>query len=186
MRSYSCSLYLLLTASLLTLALSAQDPRYVNRLAPYVASPDRVVDTMLSLANIQPGELLYDLGSGDGRILIAAAQRYNARAVGIEITPRLVESATREIERAGVEDRVKVIEGDILNTDFSQADVVTLYLEKELNAKLRPQLERYLKPGARVVSHQYEIPGWHPTSVEKVPGASDHVVYLYRIPEAER
>lgn len=182
MRSISRHSYLLLTASLVTLGLSAQDSRYVNRLAPYVASPDRVVDLMLSIADIQPGEVLYDLGSGDGRILIAAAQRYNARAIGVEITPRLVESATREIERAGVEDRVQVIEGDILNTDFSEADVVTLYLEKELNAKLRPQLERYLKPGARVVSHQYEIPGWRPTRVEQVEGASDHVVYLYKIP----
>lgn len=176
-----------LTMTLLLASAFAQDNAYTNRLAPYVASPDRVVDTMLEMAELKPGETLYDLGSGDGRILIAAAARYQAKAVGVEITPRLVESAREEVERAGLADRIEVIEGDILTTDFSAADVVTLYLDTEANERLRPNLERYLKDGARVVSHDYEVPGWRPARVERTEGGGNgHMIYLYRVPvEAE-
>lgn len=174
------SVGLLLVAA--SLPAFSQDPRaFTNKLAPYVASPARVVELMLEMARIKPGETVYDLGSGDGRIVIAAAGRYKAKAVGIEISPKLVASATAEIDKAGLASQARVIQGDVLQTDFSGADVVTMYLETELNAKLRPRLEKFLKPGARVVSHDYPVPGWKPTRVEKIDGRQMHTIYLYEI-----
>jgi SAM-dependent methyltransferase len=160
---------------------AAGQDRYSSKLAPYVASPSRVVEMMLDLARVKPGDVVYDLGSGDGRILIAAAER-RAQAIGIEINPKLVAAATEEIARAGHADRAKVIQGDVMTTDFSAATVVTLYMDTASNAKLRPQLEKQLKPGARVVSHDYEIPGWKPLRVEKLNERQNHVIYLYEVP----
>ena len=160
----------------------AQDPRYTNKLAPYVASPARVVDRMLELASIKPGETLYDLGCGDGRILIAAAEKYKAKAVGVEISPKLVAAATGRIDREGLNGRARVIQGDLLDADLTGADVVTIYLATSLNEKLRPRLEKYLKPGARVVSHDYAVPGWKPTKVDKTDDRRGHVIYLYEMP----
>lgn len=163
--------------------LFAQEPRYVgkaNKLAPYVVSPSRVVDLMLDLAKVKAGDTVYDLGSGDGRILIAAAER-RAQAIGIEINPKLVASATEQIARAGLSERAKVIQGDVMATDFSTATVITLYMDTGSNAKLRPQLEKYLKPGSRVVSHDYEIPGWKPVTVAKTDEKQPHTIYLYEI-----
>ena len=160
----------------------SQDPRpYTNKLAPYVASPARVVDLMLEMAKIKPGETVYDLGSGDGRIVVAAAGKYKAKAVGVEISPKLVASATAEIEKAGLTGQARVVQGDVLQTDFTGADVVTMYLETELNAKLRPRLEKFLKPGARVVSHDYPVPGGKAARVEKIEGRQMHTIYLYEI-----
>lgn len=159
----------------------SQNPRFTNKLAPYVASPARVVDLMLEMAKIKPGETVYDLGSGDGRIVIAAAEKYKAKAVGVEISPKLVAAATAEIERAGLTGQARVIQGDVLNADLSGADVVTMYLETELNAKLKPRLEKFLKPGARVVSHDYPVRGWKPARVEKIEGRQMHTIYLYEI-----
>lgn len=167
------------------LPLLAQETRYTNKLAPYVASPGRVVDLMLEMARIKPGETLYDLGSGDGRILIAAAERFKAKAVGIEISPQLVAAANAAIQRAGVADRVKVIEGNVLEADLTGADVVTLYFDTDANAKLRPLLEKYLKPGARVISTDHEIPGWKAARVEKTQERNSHTIYLYEIPAAK-
>jgi len=160
----------------------SQDPRaFTNKLAPYVASPARVVELMLEMAKIKPGETVYDLGSGDGRIVVAAAGKYKAKAVGVEISPKLVASATAEIEKAGLAGQARVMQGDVLKTDFTGADVVTMYLETELNAKLRPRLEKFLKPGARVVSHDYPVPGWKAARVEQVEGRVMHTIYLYEI-----
>jgi predicted O-methyltransferase YrrM len=172
--------------ALLSLSAWAQDTRYSNKLAPYVASPERVVDLMLEMARIKPGETVYDLGSGDGRILIAAAARFNAKAVGVEISPNLVTATQEEIQKAGLADRVKVIQGDVLQTDFSAADVVTLYMDTDSNAKLRPHLEKYLKAGARVVSHDYEVPGWKATRVERTEDRRRHTIYLYEMPAAKQ
>ncbi len=155
-------------------------PQYGSKLSPYVASPSRVVDMMLDMARVKPGDVVYDLGSGDGRILIAAASR-RAQAVGVEINAKLVAAATDEIARAGVSDRAKVIQGDVLQTDFSAANVVTIYMDTVSNAKLRPQLEKYLKPGSRVVSHDAEIPGWKPILVQRTPERQAHTIYLYEI-----
>ena len=177
MRGY---LRLLPVVVLISLPLAAQTPRYGNKLAPYVASPVRVVDRMLEMANIKAGETLIDLGCGDGRILITAVERYKAKAIGIEISPKLVEQATTRIQREGLTDQARVVQGDLLKADLTGADIVTIYLESSLNQQLRPRLERFLKPGARVVSHDYPIPGWKPTKVDKSDGR--HLVYLYEMP----
>jgi SAM-dependent methyltransferase len=161
----------------------AQDPRYVKKLAPYVASPVRVVDRMLELANIKPGETVYDLGCGDGRILIAAVEKYKAKAVGIEISAKVVAQARARIQKEGIANKARVIEGDLLETDLTGADVVTIYLTTSFNEELRPRLEKYLKPGARVVSHDYPVPGWKPTKID-VGDDQKHRIYLYEIPPA--
>jgi predicted RNA methylase len=168
-------------ASLFVVGAVAQEPRLASKLAPYVASPSRVVEMMLEMSHLKPGEVLFDLGSGDGRILIAAAERH-AQATGIEINPKLVTAATEEIARAGLSERAKVIQGDVMQVDFSAANVVTLYMDTTSNAKLRPVLEKYLKPGSRVVSHDYEIPGWKPVQVQKTNERQPHTIYLYEIP----
>lgn len=164
----------------------AQDPKYVNKLAPYVSSPARVVDRMLELANIKPGETVYDLGCGDGRILIEAAQRYKAKAIGIEISPKVAAEARAQIKKAGVARNATVIEGDLLEADLTGADVVTIYLATSLNEELRPRLEKFLKPGARVVSHDYAVPGWKPTMVVQADGKQKHSIYLYEMPPAKQ
>lgn len=174
-----------LLAALAAVPASAQKSTYANKLAPYVSSPVRVVDKMLEMAVIKPGEKLYDLGCGDGRILIAAAQKYKAKAVGIEISPKLVAKANENIEKEGLSDQAHAVEGDLLNTDLSSADVVTIYLATALNEKLRPRLERYLHAGARVVSHDYPIRGWKPTRVEKTDDRHAHLIFLYEMPPAK-
>src|ERR1700680_343667 len=130
MRRVAIVVAILATIGLASLPVGAQTrtPRYANKLAPYVSSPTRVVDRMLELANIKPGETLYDLGCGDGRILIAAAEKYKAKAVGVEISPKLVAEATSNIHKEGLDDQARVIQGDLLSTDLSSADVVTMYL----------------------------------------------------------
>jgi protein-L-isoaspartate O-methyltransferase len=158
----------------------AQEPPFRNKLSPYVASPSRVVDMMLDMARVKPGDVVYDLGSGDGRILIAAASR-GVQAVGVELNPKLVADATNEIARAGLSDRARVVQGDALTTDISQATVVTIYMDTTSNAKLRPALEKYLKPGARVVSHDAEIPGWKPMLVQRTQEGRNHTIYLYEV-----
>jgi SAM-dependent methyltransferase len=176
-------------ALLLTLASIpslAQDSKYVNKLAPYVASPAKVVDRMLELANIRPGETVYDLGCGDGRILIEAAQRYKAKAIGIEISPKIAAEARVHIKKAGVADQARVIEGDLLHADLTGADVVTIYLATSLNRELRPRLEKFLKPGARVVSHDYAVPGWKATQVVQAEGRQKHSIYLYEMPPVKQ
>ncbi len=164
----------------------AQNSQYVNKLAPYVASPARVIDRMLDLANIRPGETVFDLGCGDGRILIAAVEKYKAKAVGIEISPKLAAEARTHIKKAGLTGSAQVIQGDLLQADLSGADVVTIYLTTSLNSELRPRLEKFLKPGARVVSHDYAVPGWKPTQTVQADGRQKHLIYLYEMPPAKQ
>jgi SAM-dependent methyltransferase len=154
-----------------------------ENLAPFIPSPEPVVEQMLKLAELKPGETLYDLGCGDGRILFLAAQQFQAKAVGIELSAHLANEASRKAKELGLEDRVKVIEGNLLKTDLSSADVVTLYLLRLSNEKLKPNLRKQLKPGARVVSHDFEIMGWKPQTVWKVTvHQREHLIYLYRMP----
>jgi predicted RNA methylase len=160
----------------------AQSPRYSNKLSPYVASPIRVVDRMLEMAKIKPGETVYDLGCGDGRILVAAVEKYKAKAIGVEISPKLVAHAQSLIDRNGLGSQARVIQGDVLQIDLTGADVVTLYLATQLNEQLRPRLEKFLKPGARVVSHDYKVPGWKATKIDRTDGGGAHVIYLYEMP----
>lgn len=169
----------------------AQQPdlnEFKNNLAPYVRSPEHAVDKMLEMANLKPGETLYDLGCGDGRILIAAAKRYNIKAVGIEISGHLAKVATENVKKAGLEQRVKVIHGNFMQTDLSAANVVTLYLATTANESLRPNLERYLHPNTRVVSYDYPIPGWKAINTAETQGPSGaaHTIYLYEVPNSIR
>ncbi|NUN01421.1 MAG: class I SAM-dependent methyltransferase [Bryobacteraceae bacterium] len=156
---------------------------FSKSLAPYVPSPKLIVNKMLDVSRIQPGETLYDLGCGDGRILIAAVEEKKAKAVGVELSPRLASQARENIERRNLGEAARVIEGNALEVDVSPADVVTLYLLTSSNDKLRPILERQLKPGARVVSHDFEVRGWAPSKVEKVEAHGRvHTIYLYEMP----
>lgn len=155
----------------------------VRSLAPFVPSPQPIVERMLSAANLKPGETLFDLGCGDGRVLITAAKKFGAKAVGIELSPKLVEAANEEIKANHLEDQVKVIQGDLMETDLSSADVVTIYLLTHSNDKLRPNLERYLKRGARVVSHDFQVRGWKPIRVDKLEVyRRTHSIYVYEMP----
>jgi ubiquinone/menaquinone biosynthesis C-methylase UbiE len=160
-------------------------PDLKNRLAPYVNSPQRAVDKMLDMANLKPGETLYDLGCGDGRILIAAVQKFHVKAVGIEISERLVRTAEDNVKALGLENSVKVIHGDFMQVDLSPADVVTLYLITTANENLRPNLEKYLRKDTRVVSYDYPIPGWKAIDEQETDPSrlgNRHTVYLYQIP----
>jgi protein-L-isoaspartate O-methyltransferase len=153
-------------------------------LAPGVWSPMTVCERMLELANLKAGETVFDLGSGDGRVLIIAAQRFGAKAVGVEISENLVKRSKERIEAEGLSQRVNVIHDDLMNVDISAADVVTIYLLRDSNDVLRPKLEASLRPGARVVSHDYEIRGWKPVVVEKAKANNrPHAIYLYEIPK---
>lgn len=162
----------------------AQKPEFhPNQLAPYVPSPMLIVDRMLEAAKIKPGEKLYDLGSGDGRVVIAAAQKYDAKAVGIELSQRLVRTSQEEIKRLGITEKASIVHGDVFDADLSDADVVILYLMRDSNNTLKPKLEKSLKPGARVVSHDYEIEGWKPNAEEKVDAYNrGHKIFVYRMP----
>ena len=160
---------------------------YAKSLAPYVVSPQEIVDRMLELADPKPGEVVYDLGSGDGRILITAVQRYRAKAVGIEISEALAKTTTERIQRLGLQNDARVVNGDFLQADLTPADIVTMYLATDANEMLRPSLEKQLKPGARIVSHEYAIPGWKPKLVDKqFPEAHNHVIYLYEVPSKKK
>jgi SAM-dependent methyltransferase len=129
---------------------------------PYVVTPPQVVDAMLRVARVDRNDLVYDLGSGDGRIVIAAARDFGARGVGVEIDPRLVAESTRSAERAGLTDRVRFVQQNLFDTDLRSATVVTLYLSREINLRLRPKLLSELRPGARIVSHRFDMGDWPP------------------------
>jgi len=140
---------------------------------------------MLVLANLKPGEIFYDLGAGDGRTVIMAAQEFGARAVGIELREDLAKKALQTVYQLGLQDRVTIIHSNIFDVDISPADVVFLYLTTSANEKVKPKLEAELKSGARVVSHDYEIVGWKPAKVEEFCenpklGYPSHTLYLYR------
>jgi cyclopropane fatty-acyl-phospholipid synthase-like methyltransferase len=152
---------------------------------PFVATPMDVVDRMLEIAQVKKGDTVYDLGSGDGRIVIRAAKRHGAKGVGVEIDSDLVERSRFKARDGGVGHLVEFWAEDALTVDVSRATVVTLYMLPEFNAKLRPILQRQLKAGARVVSHDFEIEGWKPSQVEKMRGRflHQHTIYLWRIEE---
>jgi SAM-dependent methyltransferase len=152
---------------------------------PYVVTPPEVVDAMLRLAGVGRDDLVYDLGSGDGRIVIAAARDFGARGVGIEIDPRLVAQSTRSAARAGLAERVRFVQQDLFETDLRPATVVTLYLSRELNLRLRPKLLRELRPGARIVSHRFDMGDWPSDrqfglEVDRFP----YQIYLWVIPRS--
>jgi protein-L-isoaspartate O-methyltransferase len=150
----------------LMVGLAALGQAQPTRLAPSAASPPDVVDRMLTLAKVGPGDTVYDLGCGDGRIVIAAALKFGARGVGVDIDPKLIEQANTAARVAGVTDRVRFSLEDALTTDVSPATVVTLYLLAASNGMLRPRLTAQLRPGARIVAHNYPIGDWEPDVVD--------------------
>jgi SAM-dependent methyltransferase len=145
----------------------------------YVPTPEAVVDEMLRVANVGPKDVLYDLGSGDGRIPITAARRFGTRGLGIDIDPQRVREARDNAERAKVADKVRFVEGDLFELDLSEATVITLYLLPALNLRLRPRLLA-LKPGTRIVSHDFSMGDWEP---EKVIEVGHKTVYFWRVPQ---
>lgn len=150
---------------------------------PYVPTPESVVDAMLTMAGVKGDDVLYDLGSGDGRIPITAAKRFGTRGVGIDLNPVRIEEANRNAAKENVQDKVKFIEGDIFTEDFSEATVVTLYLLPDVNLKLRPAILD-MKPGTRVVSHNYDMGDWKAEKTQKITTSDgvDHYVYFWRVP----
>jgi len=151
--------------------------------APYVPTPQEVVNQMLELANVTKNDVVYDLGSGDGRIPITAAQKYGARGVGIDIDPELIKEARENAKKAGVADRVEFRQQDLFKSDFGEATVVTLYLLEEMNVKLRPQLLK-LKPGTRIVAHDFAIGDWKPDKEVQVKGRNrQHTLYYWVVPK---
>lgn len=153
---------------------------------PFVPTPQPVVNAMLELAKVNSNDVLYDLGSGDGRIPITAAQKYNVRrATGIEINPELVRRSQVNAQQAKVGDRVQFYQQDLFDADLSNATVVTLYLLADVNLRLRPKLLRELKPGTRVVSHNYSMGDWKPERVVQVEssGGRRHTIYYWVVPE---
>lgn len=164
-----------------SLPVPATDP---NLDVPYVPTPDEVVAEMLRVAQVKQGDILYDLGSGDGRIPITAAKRFGTRGVGIDLDPVRVQEANKNAEQEGVTDKVRFIEGDIFKEDFSEATVVTLYLLPQVNLRLKPKL-REMRPGTRIVSHNYDMGDWAPEETKTVTiGGRDHLVYFWRVPDA--
>ena len=158
-------------------------PVWTDGEVPFVPTPPEVVDRMLEMAQVKSGDVIYDLGSGDGRVIIRAAKRYGVKGVGIEIDADLVQRAKDNAFREEVEHLVEFRLQDALTVDVSPATVVTLYMLPEFNAKLRPIFEKQLKPGSRVVSHDFEIQGWVPDKVERIKGDvfHDHTVLLFEI-----
>ena len=156
---------------------------------PFVPTPIEVVDKMLELAEVKKGDVIYDLGSGDGRIVIRAAKKYGARAVGIEMDSMLLVKARNDAKAAGVSHLVKFRSEDALNANISQATVVTLYMLPWFNEAMKPSFKKYLKPGARIVAHDFGIDGWKPDETVKLPEFElkpggykhQHTLYLWKI-----
>lgn len=146
----------------------------------YVATPEAVVAGMLEMAQVGPEDVLYDLGSGDGRIPIAAAKAHGIRAVGIDIDPERIAEARANAKAAGVQHLVTFRQADLFTSDFSEASVVTLYLLDTLNERLRPKLLAELKPGTRIVSHAFRMGDWKPEAQKMIDG---NLIYLWTIPE---
>jgi precorrin-6B methylase 2 len=147
---------------------------------PYVPTPQEVVDAMLKLGEVDRNDVVYDLGSGDGRIPITAAQKYGAKAIGIDINPIRVQEANENAKKAGVTDKVRFVQQDLFKTELADATVVTLYLLPKINRELRPKLLSELKPGTKIVSHAFHMGEWLPDKVEKVDGRT---IYLWTVPK---
>ncbi len=147
---------------------------------PYVSTPNEVVEEMLKMANVQSSDIVYDLGCGDGRIVVMAAEKFGAHGVGIDIDPVRIKEAWGNATKAGVSDRVKFLERDLFDADIKDATVVTLYLLQRVNLKLRPKLLAELKPGTRIVSNTFDMGDWKP---EKTIYVHNRTLYLWTVPE---
>ena len=154
---------------------------------PFVTTPEVVVEEMLRMADVKETDVLYDLGCGDGRIVITAARNYGARGVGVDVNPQRIKESNENASRAGVSDRVKFIEQDLFEADLSEATVVTMYLLPAVNLRLRPKLWRELKPGTRVVSHNYDMGDWKPEKTSQVRSSrGEHKIFYWVVPAKGR
>jgi SAM-dependent methyltransferase len=174
---------LALTMALLLLTVTAHGKGQNRNLAPFVATPDDVVERMLRLANVGPKDVVYDLGCGDGRIVITAARKFGARGVGVDIDANLINQAEANAKAAGVERRVKFLVQDAMTVDVSDASVVTLYLLSASNVKLRPILTKQLRRGSRIVSHSFAMGDWEPDAVDGFRDAAgtSRTLYLWNV-----
>jgi protein-L-isoaspartate O-methyltransferase len=165
-------------------ALAQSDDNEKQKLAPYYPTPELIVERMLQLAELKPGEKMFDMGSGDGRIVLMAAQKYKADATGVELDEDLVHRSRLSIKKRGLDRSARIIHGDILKQDYSAADVITVYLLPVANDKLRPILDRQLKKGTRLVAHDFQFSNWTPEKVVDVADDGEgrsHTLYLYRV-----
>jgi protein-L-isoaspartate O-methyltransferase len=154
-----------------------------EKLAPYYPTPEIIVEKMLQLGGLKAGEKIFDLGSGDGRIVIMAAQKFHAAAVGVELDKDLVRQSTDRIRKLGLEKNARIITGDLLKQNYASADLITVYLLPVSNDKVTPLLEKQLRKGARVVAHDFELRNWTPERVENIADDGEgrsHTLYLYR------
>ena len=182
-RTAAVAAVLLLSVASVSLPRGAVAQTQGNRsLAPFVPTPNDVVDRMLALADVTANDVVYDLGSGDGRIVIAAAQQFGARGVGIDIDPQRIAESNANAERAGVRHLVEFVEMDVMEADVSEATVVTLYLLSSSNARLRPILTRQLSTGARIVSHAFSMGDWEADEIDRFEDerGSTRTLYLWR------
>jgi len=170
--------------AILVVALGAQEkPAEAEKLAPYYPTPESIVEKMLQLGGLKAGEKMFDLGSGDGRIVIMAAEKFHANAVGVELDKELYRQSTDKIQSLRLQKTAKIINGDVLQQDYSSADLITVYLLPLSNDKVRPVLDKQLKKGTRVVAHDFEFKDWKPEKVESIEDDGEgrsHTLYLYR------
>lgn len=175
----------LLTFTVLTafLASGPAQEKKPEKLAPYYPTPETVVEKMLQFGGLKRGERMFDLGSGDGRIVIMAAEKFGATATGIEMDADLYKQSTDRIRSLGLEKSARIVQGDIFKQDYSSANMLTVYLLPSSNDKVRPLLEKQLRKGTRIVSHDFEFAGWKPEKVETIDDDGEgrsHTLYLYR------
>lgn len=168
---------------LLSCTVPAQQKKEPEKLAPYYPTPPSIAERMLQMGELKAGEKMFDLGSGDGRIVILAAQRFKADATGVELDDSLYKQSAEEIKRLGLDKTARIIHGDIMQQDYSSANVLTVYLLPVSNDKLSPILEKQLKKGTRVVAHDFEFSAWKAEKIEHVEDDGEgrsHTIYVYR------
>ncbi|MGK9116784.1 MULTISPECIES: class I SAM-dependent methyltransferase [Sphingobacteriaceae] len=170
---------MLMLAFMVPITMQAQ--QMIDKDVPYVPTKQEVVEAMLTLANVGPNDMLYDLGCGDGRIVVTAAKKFGAKAVGIDIDPERIQEARENAQKAAVENKVAFLQQDLFKADFSKASVVSLYLLPSVNMKLRPKLLQ-LKPGTRVVSHAFDMGDWKP---DKQMVVGNSTIYLWTVPDVK-
>jgi tRNA G37 N-methylase Trm5 len=154
-----------------------------GKIVPYVPTPQEVVDRMLELAQVKKGDVVYDLGSGDGRIVVTAARKYGVKAIGFEIDPERIKESTENIKKAGIGHLVEIRQQDIRSVDLSAASVLTMYLLPEVNLMIRPNIWKQMKAGSRVVSHDFDMGDWKPLKTVNIKDSSnwDHTLYLWHV-----
>ena len=159
-----------------------------KKIVPYVPTPQEVVERMLELAEVKKGDVIYDLGSGDGRIVVTAAKKYGVKAIGFEIDPQRIKESAENIKKAGVGHLVEIRQQDIRTVDLSPASVLTMYLLPEVNLMIRPNIWKQMRPGSRVVSHDFDMGDWKPLKTEHIKDGSswDHTLYLWHVEASKK